>query len=50
MVAEKAQEWNREDNIGLVVGATYPEELLAVRQVCPQMTLLIPGSERRAET
>jgi orotidine-5'-phosphate decarboxylase len=43
MVAEKAQEWNREDNIGLVVGATYPEELLAVRQACPQMTLLIPG-------
>ena len=43
VVAEKAQEWNRRDNIGLVVGATYPEELLAVRQACPQMTLLIPG-------
>jgi orotidine-5'-phosphate decarboxylase len=43
VVAEKAQEWNREDNIGLVVGATYPEELLAVRQACPKMTLLIPG-------
>ena len=43
IVAEKAQEWNREDNIGLVVGATYPEELLAVRQASPQMTLLIPG-------
>ncbi|MDM8000807.1 MAG: orotidine-5'-phosphate decarboxylase [Dehalococcoidia bacterium] len=43
IVAEKAQEWNREDNIGLVVGATYPEELLSVRQACPRMTLLIPG-------
>ncbi len=43
VVAEKAQEWNREDNIGLVVGATYPEELLEVRQLCPQMTLLVPG-------
>jgi orotidine-5'-phosphate decarboxylase len=43
VVAQKAQEWNREDNVGLVVGATYPEELLAVRQACPQMTLLIPG-------
>lgn len=43
VVAEKAQEWNREGNIGLVVGATYPEELLAVRRACPQMTLLIPG-------
>jgi orotidine-5'-phosphate decarboxylase len=42
-VAEKAQEWNREDNIGLVVGATYPEELLAVRHAFPHMTLLIPG-------
>jgi orotidine-5'-phosphate decarboxylase len=26
-----------------VVGATYPEELLEVRRLCPQMTLLIPG-------
>jgi orotidine-5'-phosphate decarboxylase len=43
VVAEKAREWNKDDNIGLVVGATYPEELLAVRQACPQMTLLIPG-------
>jgi len=43
VVAEKAREWNKADNIGLVVGATYPEELLEVRQLCPQMTLLIPG-------
>jgi orotidine-5'-phosphate decarboxylase len=43
VVAEKAQEWNKADNIGLVVGATYPEELLEVRQLCPRMTLLIPG-------
>jgi orotidine-5'-phosphate decarboxylase len=43
VVADKAQEWNRENNIGLVVGATYPEDLQQVRQLCPQMTLLIPG-------
>jgi orotidine-5'-phosphate decarboxylase len=43
MVAERAQEWNKADNVGLVVGATYPEELLEVRRLCPQMTLLIPG-------
>jgi orotidine-5'-phosphate decarboxylase len=43
VVAEKAQEWNKADNIGLVVGATYPEDLQQVRQLCPQMTLLIPG-------
>jgi len=26
-----------------VVGATYPEELRRVRQLCPQMPFLIPG-------
>ena len=29
--------------MGLVVGATYPEELRRVRQLCPDMPLLIPG-------
>ncbi len=43
VVAQKAREWNQANNIGLVVGATYPEELLEVRQICPQITLLIPG-------
>jgi orotidine-5'-phosphate decarboxylase len=42
-VAQKAQEWNIYDNIGLVVGATYPEELKRVRSICPEMPLLIPG-------
>jgi orotidine-5'-phosphate decarboxylase len=42
-VAQKAREWNKKNNIGLVVGATYPEELKEVRQLCPEMTLLIPG-------
>ncbi|MBF8264634.1 MAG: orotidine 5'-phosphate decarboxylase [Dehalococcoidia bacterium] len=30
-------------NIGLVVGATYPEEIKWVRQNCTEMPLLIPG-------
>ncbi len=30
-------------NLGLVVGATAPEQLAAVRSVCPAMPLLIPG-------
>ena len=34
---------NRHGNIGLVVGATYPEELKIIRQNHPDMTLLIPG-------
>ena len=30
-------------NLGLVVGATAPEQLAAVREVCPAMPILIPG-------
>lgn len=43
IVAKKAREWNIHGNIGLVVGATYPEELKRVRSICPEMLLLIPG-------
>jgi len=42
-VAQKAQEWNTYGNVGLVVGATYPEGLKKVRSICPEMPLLIPG-------
>ena len=43
LVAQKSKEWNKRDNIGLVVGATYPQELAEVRRLCPEMILLIPG-------
>ena len=43
IVASKAREWNVHGNIGLVVGATYLEELKKVRSMCPEMPLLIPG-------
>jgi orotidine-5'-phosphate decarboxylase len=43
VVAQKAKQWNAYGNIGLVVGATYPEELRKVRSICPEMCLLIPG-------
>ncbi len=43
IVALKASEWNVYGNIGLVVGATYPEELKLIRQSHPDMPLLIPG-------
>ena len=43
VVARKAKEWNIYGNIGLVVGATYPEDLRKVRSICPEMPLLIPG-------
>ena len=42
-VAKLAQTWNIKKNIGLVVGATYPETLSRVREVVPDMWLLAPG-------
>jgi len=43
LVALKASQWNIYGNIGLVVGATYPEELRLIRHSHPDMPLLIPG-------
>ncbi len=43
VVAEKVNEWNKHGNLGLVVGATYPEELKLIRERYPEMPLLIPG-------
>ena len=43
VVAEKVSQWNVYGNLGLVVGATYPEELKLIRQRFPEMLLLIPG-------
>lgn len=37
------QDWNKNENCSLVVGATYPEELRAVRDIVGSMPLLIPG-------
>ena len=42
-IAIRAREWNEAGNVGLVVGATYPEELKRVRDLCPEMPILIPG-------
>ncbi len=38
-----AQQWNNNRNVGLVVGATQPEALAAVRAACPDVPFLIPG-------
>ena len=43
IVALRAAQWNKHGNIGLVVGATYPEELKLIRHNHPDMPLLIPG-------
>lgn len=38
-----AQEWNGSEQISLVVGATFPEEIAKVRAIVGDMPLLIPG-------
>lgn len=43
LVAMRAAEWNEWGNVGLVVGAPYPEELKRVREKSPDMPILIPG-------
>ena len=43
-VARLAQgPWNLNGQLGLVVGATYPNEIERVRQIAPRVPLLIPG-------
>lgn len=42
-VALLARQWNKKDNLGLVVGATYPRELASVRNLAPELWILAPG-------
>ena len=35
--------WNKNENCGLVVGATYPKELAEIRKIVKDIPLLIPG-------
>ncbi len=44
IIAEKVvNDWNKNKNCMLVVGATFPEELKKVREIVGDMWLLIPG-------
>ena len=44
VIARKAaREWNRNGNVLLVVGATYPQELGEIRSLVGNMPLLVPG-------
>ena len=38
-----AESWNESGQLGLVVGATRPAEIARVRELAPQLPLLIPG-------
>lgn len=43
-VADRAAgEWNANRNVGLVTGATWPEEIAVVRRAAPELPLLVPG-------
>lgn len=43
-VAQLANDqWNKHNNIALVVGATYPEEMKAIRSLAPEIPFLVPG-------
>lgn len=42
-VAQLAEKWNALDNVGIVVGATYPEALHRVRLRAPNLWILAPG-------
>ncbi|MCY4654603.1 MAG: orotidine-5'-phosphate decarboxylase, partial [Dehalococcoidia bacterium] len=42
-MAVRSSEWNSNGNLGLVVGATSPDQLCTVRLRCPEVPILIPG-------
>ena len=42
-VAKNAIQWNINQNVMLVVGATYPEEIGEIRQIVGDIPLLVPG-------
>ena len=42
-IARQVVNWNSAGNAGLVVGATYPAELQRIRQIAPELPILIPG-------
>ena len=42
-VALRSAKWNTNGNLGLVMGATSPDQLRTVRRRCPGMPILIPG-------
>jgi orotidine-5'-phosphate decarboxylase len=42
-IAQLATTWNIHNNIGLVAGATYPNELASIRKIVADMPFLVPG-------
>ena len=42
-IAQNASLWNQKDNVGLVVGATKPEQIADIRLEAGDIPFLIPG-------
>ena len=42
-IAKKSSTWGSPENLGFVIGATYPDELLNMRRNLPDFNFLIPG-------
>jgi orotidine-5'-phosphate decarboxylase len=42
-IADLANAWNERGNVGLVVGATGPDELESIRERVPDLPFLVPG-------
>jgi orotidine-5'-phosphate decarboxylase len=43
VAAKVSGEWNARGNCALVVGATWPDEMRAVREIAPALPFLVPG-------
>ena len=42
-MAELAKSWDTNSNVGLVAGATYPDDIHRLRELCPAMPFVVPG-------
>ncbi len=42
-IARRTQAWDQHGTLGLVVGATYPGDVAAAREVAPHVPILLPG-------
>lgn len=44
-VADRCRQWQEQypADVGMVVGATYPDQLVTVRERCPDQVILLPG-------
>jgi len=42
-VARRAVEWNSTGNVGLVAGATWPQEIAHIREIASDLPILMPG-------